>query len=279
MSKIKVLKVTKNSIRSESIFLELFKNLDLIFIIFKRDFISNYKQTLLGPLWIVLNPLITSFVFTIIFSKVANISTDKLPPFIFYFSALTIWNFFQSNITQISVFYIYSSNYFRKLYFPRLIIPISYILNNSVRFLIQFFILLLFCFFIYDLRLSFNFLSFFIFFFLYLYCMFFCLGIGLILNSFTFIYRDLSYIISFALTIWMYLSPVVYPISQAPPKLKLLLSLNPVTMIIELFRYSLFRIGTFNLKLIILNVILLIIIFIIGILMLIRTEKNFIDTV
>jgi lipopolysaccharide transport system permease protein len=151
-----LIKITNVKIRDNFLFFELYKYKNLILIIFKREFISTYKQTLLGPLWIVLNPIITSFVFTIIFSKVGKISTDQIPPFIFYFSALTIWNYFQNNLNQISTFYITSSSYFRKIYFPRLVIPFTNLLNNSVRFLIQFCVLIAFCCLVYDVKLLIN---------------------------------------------------------------------------------------------------------------------------
>lgn len=275
----KLFKITKNNIRSTSFFLELIKFRGLILIIFKREFMSTYKQTFLGPLWIVLNPIITSFVFVIIFNRVGKVSTDNIPPFIFYFSALTVWNYFQNNLIQISSFYLTSAGYFRKLYFPRLIIPFSYLLNNSVRFLIQFFILILFCYLIYDVKLVFNFITLTIIIFVYFYCSLFSLGLGLIINSFTYKFRDLSYLTNYALSIWMYLSPVVYPISQAPLKLKVILSLNPITPIIELFRYSIFGYGSFSIFLIISSITFLIFVLILGIFMFIKTEKNFIDTV
>jgi len=275
----KLFKITNNNIRNISVFLELFKFRSLILIIFQREFLSTYKQTILGPLWIILNPIITSFVFVVIFSKVGNISTDNIPPFLFYFSALTIWNYFQNNLIQISSFYIASASYFRKLYFPRLIIPFSYLLNNSVRFLIQFFILILFCYLIYDVKLIFNFQTAAIIVFVYLYCSLFCLGLGLILNSFTYKFRDLTYLTTYALSVWMFLSPVVYPISQAPLKLKIILSLNPITPIIELFRYSIFGYGSFSIFSIMVSIIFLLFFLTLGIFMFTKTEKDFIDTV
>jgi lipopolysaccharide transport system permease protein len=271
--------ISSIKIRNISLLSELLQYRKLIFIIFKREFISSYKQTLLGPMWIILNPLITSFVFTIIFTKIAKISTDQIPPFIFYFSGLTIWNLFQNNIIQISNFYNTSQSYFRKIYFPRLIIPLSYLLNNSLRFLIQFFILLIFIYFVYDLKLVINFFSILTILFVYLYCQFFSIGLGLIINSFTFIYKDFNYFIGYGMTVWMYLSPIIYPISQSSQKLKIILLINPITPIIELFRFSLFDVGTVNKNSIILSLFFLISIFIIGLISFVKTEKNFIDSV
>jgi lipopolysaccharide transport system permease protein len=274
-------KIIINSIkiRNISLFLELLQYRKLILIIFRREFISSYKQTVLGPLWIVLNPLITSFVFTLIFSNIAKISTDQIPPFLFFFSGLTIWSLFQNNIIQISSFYISSASYFKKLYFPRLVIPFSYLLNNTIRFVIQFAILLLFIYVIYDFKLVLNFYSFLLILFVFIYCQLFCLGLGLIINTFTYKYRDLNYLTTYAMTIWMYLSPIAYPVSQAPAKLQLILLLNPITPIIELFRYSLFNIGLINKTSIIVSLVSLFSVLFIGIFLFIKTEKNFIDNV
>jgi lipopolysaccharide transport system permease protein len=274
-----LIKITNVKIRDNFLFFELYKYKNLILIIFKREFISTYKQTLLGPLWIVLNPIITSFVFTIIFSKVGKISTDQIPPFIFYFSALTIWNYFQNNLNQISTFYITSSSYFRKIYFPRLVIPFTNLLNNSVRFLIQFCVLIAFCCLVYDVKLLINLKSILIIFFLYFYCSIFSLGLGLLINGFTYKYRDLSYLTNYFLTIWLYLSPIAYPISQAPHKLKIILLLNPITSIIELFRFSLFGVGTFDLMSISFSIFFLLFFFILGVFVFLKTERNFIDLV
>lgn len=274
-----IIKITKNSIRNVSIFSELFHYRKLIFIIFNRDFKSNYKQTLLGPLWVVLNPVITSLVFTVVFSRVGKISTDTIEPFLFYFSALVVWNSFQSNTIQISNFYNASAEYFKKLYFPRLIIPMSYLLNNSIRFLIQFLILLFLCYLVFDVKISINLISLCGLIFIYAYCSLFALGIGLILNSFSYIYKDLNYFITYGLTIWMYLSPIAYPVSQAPLKLKTVLFLNPMTPVIELFRFLIFGIGSHDITFLLYSSFVLLIILIIGILRFNKTEKNFIDVV
>jgi lipopolysaccharide transport system permease protein len=277
--KKEIIKITKDNIRNISIFSELFKYRKLIFIIFNRDFKSNYKQTLLGPLWVVLNPVITSLVFSIVFSKVGKISTDKIVPFLFYFSALTIWNLFQNNTIQISNFYNMSTEYFKKLYFPRLIVPLAYLLNNSIRFLIQFFILLIFCYFIYDIKVELNFLSLSGIIFIYFYCSLLSLGIGLIINSFSYIYKDLNYFIIYGLTVWMYLSPIAYPVSQAPLKLQTILFLNPMTSIIEFFRFIIFGIGSHEMTPLIISILIMLLILFLGFLSFIKTEKNFVDIV
>ena len=275
----KQLKINKDSIRNTSILLELYQYRRLIFIIFNRDFKSTYKQTLLGPLWIILNPIMTSLVFTVVFSKIGKISTDQIPPFLFYFSAITIWNLFQSNVMQISNFYNSNADNFKKLYFPRLVVPCSYLINNSIKFLIQISILLILCFFVYDVKNNLNFISIVSIIYVYFYCLLLSFGLGLILNSFTFWYKDINYLIVYGLTISMYLTPIAYPLSQAPLLLREFLVLNPLTSIVELFRYSIFGIGTIDYISILSSIAFLVLFLLVGVFAFTKTEKNFIDNV
>jgi len=275
----KQLKINKDSIRNTSILLELYQYRRLIFIIFNRDFKSTYKQTLLGPLWIILNPIMTSLVFTVVFSKIGKISTDQIPPFLFYFSAITIWNLFQNNVMQISNFYNLNADNFKKLYFPRLVVPCSYLINNSIKFLIQISILLILCFFVYDVKNNLNFISIVSIIYVYFYCLLLSFGLGLILNSFTFWYKDINYLIVYGLTISMYLTPIAYPLSQAPLLLREFLVLNPMTSIVELFRYSIFGIGTIDYISILSSITFLVLFLLVGVFAFIKTEKNFIDNV
>ena len=275
----KQLKINKDSIRNTSVLLELYQYRRLIFIIFNRDFKSTYKQTLLGPLWIILNPIMTSLVLTVVFSKIGKISTDQIPPFLFYLSALTIWNLFQSNVMQISNFYNSNADNFKKLYFPRLVVPCSYLINNSIKFLIQISILLIFCFFVYDVKNNLNFISIVSIIYVYFYCLLLSFGLGLILNSFTFWYKDIIYLIVYGLTISMYLTPIAYPLSQAPLLLREFLVLNPMTSIVELFRYSIFGIGTIDYISILSSIAFLVLFLLVGVFAFTKTEKNFIDNV
>jgi lipopolysaccharide transport system permease protein len=275
----KQLKINKDSIRNTSILLELYQYRRLIFIIFNRDFKSTYKQTLLGPLWIILNPIMTSLVFTVVFSKIGKISTDQIPPFLFYFSAITIWNLFQNNVMQISNFYNSNADNFKKLYFPRLVVPCSYLINNSIKFLIQISILLILCFFVYDVKNNLNFISIVSIIYVYFYCLLLSFGLGLILNSFTFWYKDINYLIVYGLTISMYLTPIAYPLSQAPLLLREFLVLNPMTSIVELFRYSIFGIGTIDYISILSSIAFLVLFLLVGVFAFTKTEKNFIDNV
>ena len=269
--------INKNSIRNESVISELFKNKALIYFFFKRDFITSYKQTIFGPVWIFINPIITSFVFTVVFGGIAKISTEGVPSFLFYFSALNIWLFFQNNTIQISNFFFAGSLFFKKIYFPRLVVPFSYLLNNSIKFIIHFLIFLLFNFLIFDFSLTFDFRSVIIIFLTYLYTLLFSLGIGLFLNSFTFKFRDINYFISYFFTVLMFLTPIAYPISAASEKIKFFLMINPMTTIIELYRFSLFGTGTFDFISIIYVIIVLILVLTLGIFFFKKSEKNFID--
>ena len=271
--------INKNSIRNRSIFSELFQNKSLIYFFFKRDFIESYKQTIFGPLWIFINPIITSFVFTIVFGGIAKIDTEGVPSFLFYFSALNIWLFFQNNTIQISNFFFTSSVYFRKIYFPRLVVPFSYILNNTIKFIIHFFIFILFNILIFDFSLVLNFKSLVIIILTFFYTLFLSLGIGLFLNSFTFKFRDINYFISYFFTMLMFLTPVAYPISAASEKIKIFLMINPMTTIIELFRFSLFGDGTFNFLSILYVILVLVLVLVLGIMFFKKSEKNFIDFV
>tara|TARA_X000000950_G_C13877116_1_gene645320 strand:+ start:1313 stop:2149 length:837 start_codon:yes stop_codon:yes gene_type:complete len=271
--------INKNSIRNKSIFSELYQSKSLIYFFFKRDFIESYKQTIFGPLWIFINPIITSFVFTIVFGGIAKISTEGVPQFLFYFSALNIWLFFQNNTIQISNFFFTSSVYFRKIYFPRLVVPFSFILNNTIKFIIHFLIFLLFNFLFFDFNLTLDLKSLIIILLIYFYTMFFSLGIGLFLNSFTFKFRDINYFISYFFTILMFLTPVAYPISAASEKIKFFLMINPMTTIIELFRFSLFGNGTFDFISVLYILTVLVFVLSLGILFFKKSEKNFIDFV
>ena len=271
--------INKNSIRNKSIFSELYQSKSLIYFFFKRDFIESYKQTIFGPLWIFINPIITSFVFTIVFGGIAKISTEGVPQFLFYFSALNIWLFFQNNTIQISNFFFTSSVYFRKIYFPRLVVPFSFILNNTIKFIIHFLIFLLFNFLFFDINLTLDLKSLIIILLIYFYTMFFSLGIGLFLNSFTFKFRDINYFISYFFTILMFLTPVAYPISAASEKIKFFLMINPMTTIIELFRFSLFGNGTFDFISVLYILTVLVFVLSLGILFFKKSEKNFIDFV
>lgn len=261
-------------------FRELWKYRDLIILFVKRDLKNSYKQTILGPLWIVINPFLSTFVFTVIFGVIANISTDGIPQFLFYMSGNILWSFFSSCLNRSSSTFLSNARMFGKVYFPRLVMPISGILYNSVTFIVQFamyFILILIYMFsganIHPNALALLLPI------LLLQTALFGTAIGLIITSVTTKYRDLNILVSFGVSLWMYLTPVVYPISQVPEKLRAILFLNPVAPIVETLRYAFLGSGTFEPIYLIISMVVTVLFLIIGIVVFNQVEKNFIDTV
>ena len=259
---------------------ELWQNLDLITLFVKRDFIAVYKQTILGPLWHIIKPLTSTFVFTIVFGKIANISTDGLPQFIFYMSGNIIWIFFSDVVQATSGTFINNAGIFGKVYFPRLTVPISIFISKFISFIIQFifFLLLLFYFKINGADIN---ISYFVLFFplLFINLGFISIGIGIIVSALTTRYRDLQVLISFGLSLLMYASPVVYPLSTVPDKFRIFILLNPITPIIEFFRYALFGVGICEIYHLIYSFSFGIIVLLIGIGIFNKIDKTFMDTI
>tara|TARA_Y100001970_G_C14234975_1_gene861259 strand:+ start:1956 stop:2813 length:858 start_codon:yes stop_codon:yes gene_type:complete len=259
---------------------ELWHNLDLITLFVKRDFIAVYKQTILGPLWHIIKPLISTFVFTVVFGKIANISTDGLPQFIFYMSGNIIWIFFSDVVQATSGTFINNAGIFGKVYFPRLTVPISIFISKFISFTIQFifFLLLLFYFKINNSDIE---ISYFVLYLplLFINLGFISVGIGVIVSALTTRYRDLQVLISFGLSLLMYASPVVYPLSTVPEKFRTFVLLNPITPIIEFFRYALFGVGICEINHMIYSFSFGIIIILIGIGIFNKIDKTFMDTI
>ena len=259
---------------------ELWKYRDLILLFVKRDLKNSYKQTILGPLWIVINPFLSTFVFTVIFGIIANISTDGMPQFLFYMSGNILWSFFSNCLNRSSSTFLGNARMFGKVYFPRLVMPIAGILYNSVTFIVQFtmyFILVLIYMFA-GANVQPNLLAL-LMPILLLQTALFGTAIGLIITSVTTKYRDLNILVSFGVSLWMYLTPVVYPISQVPEKLRTILFLNPVAPIVETLRYAFLGSGTFEPVYLIISMVVTALFLIIGIVVFNQVEKNFIDTV
>ncbi|MGN1032220.1 MAG: ABC transporter permease, partial [Intestinibacter sp.] len=238
-------------IRSEDSFFklnlkEILEYRDLIFLLTKKNFTTMYKQTILGPLWIVINPLLTTTMFTIIFGYIASIPTDSVPQFIFYMAGNIIWVYFSSCLSQISSTFLTNAAIFGKVYFPRLVLPISVIFTKLIDFTVQLAIFVLFIIlFMYkganiavDTRVV-------LFPLLIVQVAALALGVGVIISSLTTKYRDLNVLVGFGLQLWMYATPIVYPSSQIGGKLYTLLMLNPIVPIVEAFRYAFTGHGTF----------------------------------
>ena len=258
---------------------ELWGYKDLVILFVKRDFKTLYKQTVLGPLWIVINPLLTTFIQMLVFGGIAKLSTDGTPQFIFYLAGNAIWLYFSSSFTKIANTFINNSTVFGKVYFPRLVSPISVTISGLVTFFVQFCIFIIGIFYyasqgtilpnLYILLLP----------ILLLEIAMLSLGCGIIVSSLTTKYRDLSILVTFGVQLWMYGSAIIFPVSSLSPKLASILMLNPVVPVVETFRYAFTGNGTFSLFYLIISFVVTIVILIIGILVFNRVEKTFMDTI
>ncbi len=260
---------------------EVLKYKDLLFMLIKRDFVSVYKQTILGPLWFLVQPVITSITFSIIFGNLAGISTDGLPKILFYMAGVTCWGYFASCLTQTSSVFRDNQAIFGKVYFPRLVVPLSIVISNLFKFAIQFllFIVILFYFIIFEnLNIDFNIAS-----LLFPVLVFLlagiALGFGLIVTSLTTKYRDLIFLLSFGIQLLMYLTPVIYPLSSLSDNVQSWMLLNPITPIIEAFKYGFLGKGVFDWGYLVYSFLFMVIIIVLGMIIFNKTEKNFMDTV
>lgn len=252
---------------------------DLLMLFVRRDIVATYKQTILGPFWFFISPIITVITFTFVFHSIAKISTDRIPAPLFYLTGTTMWNYFQNCLTGTSSTFLTNASIFGKVYFPRIISPLSLIISNLVKLLIQLVILLFFW--IYYLSEGLISPTFEIIYFpiLVLSMAILSLGAGIIISSLTTKYRDLSYFISFGVSLLMYATPVIYPVSAIPDNYMTLFELNPVAPIIEAFRYGLTGSGTFSFSGILYSLLFGMVTLFIGILLFNRVERNFMDTV
>ena len=220
---------------------------DLLILLVRRDFVSFYKQTILGPLWFFIQPLITTLMFTLIFGKMGGFSTDELPQPLFYMAGITAWNYFADCLTKTSGVFTGNAGLFGKVYFPRLIIPISIVVSNIIRFavqLIMFFIIMG----IYYYKGAHFHITWAIALFPLLVVLMALMGLGggMIISSWTTKYRDLAFLFAFAVQLLMYATTVIYPLSSAPIKYRWLIRLNPMTPLIETFRYGFLGKGSFS---------------------------------
>ena len=259
---------------------------DLLLMFVKRDFISFYKQTILGPLWFFIQPIFTTLVFTFVFGNLAGISTDGLPMQLFYLTGITCWNYFSDCITKTSTVFKDNANIFGKVYFPRLIMPLSIVVSNLVRFGVQMLLLIIMMiyFHLYPSEgTSFHITSAILLFpFLVVLMAFLGLGLGLIITAMTTKYKDLTFLVTFGVQLLMYGTTVIYPLSEARLKYKEMsywIELNPMTGIIEAFRYAFLGKGECDFWSISYSTIVTLVIVFLGILIFNKTEKNFVDTI
>ncbi len=246
----------------------------------KRDFVSFYKQTVLGPLWFFIQPIFTTIVFTFVFGRLAGISTDGLPQYLFYLSGITSWNYFSDCLTKTSTVFRDNASIFGKVYFPRLIMPLSIVVSNLVRFGVQFLLFLAMMLYFHMKGADFE-VTYAIFFFplLIILMALLGLGMGLIITAITTKYKDLTFLVTFGVQLMMYGTTVIYPLSAAPKEYKYLIELNPMTGIIEGFRSAFLGKGEFTFWSIGYSAIFTVIVLFLGILIFNKTEKNFVDTI
>ena len=253
---------------------------DLITLFVRRDFVSTYKQTILGPLWYIIQPLITTLVFTVIFGNIANLPTDGLPRFIFYMSGTVIWTYFAGCLKKTSNTFAANAGLFGKVYFPRLAIPVADLISNLITFAIQFALFL-------------SFLAYFILsgsdvhvttWALLLPVLIFLmaglgLGLGIIISSLTTKYRDLRYLVGFGIQLWMYATPVIYPASTIPDEWQWVLNVNPIAPVVEVFRYAFLGAGSPSWGGLAYSFAFMLVVLTIGVLVFNRVESTFMDTV
>lgn len=259
---------------------EVIKYRDLVWLFVKRSFTAQYKQTILGPLWFIINPLITSLISTIVFGNIAGLESDGVPYFLFYLCGYTLWNYFSSCVSTTSSTFTANASIMGKVYFPRLTMPISSVIfagiNMMVVFILSIVTMLVYNIQGYDIHTSWTIILIPI---LMVQTAVLGLGVGIIVSSLTTKYRDLVILVSFGLSLWMYLTPVVYPMTQITGKLKTVILLNPMSAIIQNYKYALLGIGSFEAVYWIISMIVTIIIFFIGVLLFNRVEQTFMDTV
>ena len=265
-------------------FKEIWRYRDLLFLFVKRDIVTLYKQTILGPLWYLIQPLFTSVIFTLIFNNLGQIKTGSIPPFLFNLAGITAWNYFRDCLNNTSSTFTKNQNIFGKVYFPRVILQMSITISNLLKFGIQLLIFIGFFVYYYTTGYELSINSNIILFPVYVVIMAMLgLGLGMIFSSLTTKYRDITVLLTFAVQLLMYVSAVPYPMSEAkakfPPLVAKIVEYNPLTQIMEGFRYMLLDIGEFNLTKFLYTLGISLFIFLIGLVIFNRTEKSFIDTV
>ena len=218
---------------------ELFSYKDLILLFVKRNYVTKYKQTILGPLWLIISPLMTTLMFVVVFGNIAGLSTDGTPQIAFYMAGNVVWAYFAACVNQTSNTFVSNANVFGKVYFPRMVVPISTVLTGMLDFLVQFVLFLIILLFltVTGISISIN-MWVLVTPVLVLQLALLGMGVGIIVSSLTTKYRDLAILVTFGVQLWMYASPVVYSVTQIPERYRFLYLLNPVSPIITMFRYA-----------------------------------------
>lgn len=258
---------------------EVWRYKDLVYMFVKRDFVSGFKQTILGPLWFFINPIFTTIVFVFVFGNIAKLSTDGIPQVLFYLAGITLWNYFSSCLTGTSNIFTANASIFGKVYFPRLVMPITIVISNLMKFGVQFILFLAVWIFyfskgqiqpnIWILATP----------FLIVLMAIFALGVGMIFSALTTKYRDLQMLLTFGVSLMMYATPVIYPVSSITGVWKKLTYYNPLTGIFECFKYGWMGSGEFTLEMLLISTGIILVLLVIGTVTFNKVEKSFMDTV
>ena len=252
---------------------------DLVYMFVKRDFVSSFKQTILGPLWFFINPIFTTVVYLIVFGNIANLSTDGAPKILFYLAGVTLWNYFSSSLGGTSNVFVGNAGIFGKVYFPRLVMPITIVISNLMRFGVQFLLfLVVFFYYWYKGEVAPNWWVLFTPIFILMMSLF-ALGVGMIFSSLTTKYRDLSMLLTFGISLYMYATPVIYPTSMLSAKIQPYAKYNPLTGIFEGFKYAWMGVGEFHPIMLVYSSVIILILLAIGTVIFNKVEKGFMDTV
>ncbi len=259
---------------------ELWQARDLILLFVRRDFVAGYKQTILGPLWYLLQPLLTTITFTVIFGRVARLPTDGLPDFLFYLSGTVVWSYFAACLTKTSDTFVANAGLFGKVYFPRLSVPVSILISNLIAFTIQFglFLAFLFSFWVQGADVHPN-VGVLLLPVLLLMMAGLGLGFGIIVSSMTTRYRDLRYLVAFGVQLLMYATPVIYPASSVPERFRPLIQANPMTPIVEAFRAAFLGAGSVSVGSLLYSAGFMVAVLFVGLVLFNRVEQTFMDTV
>lgn len=252
---------------------------DLVYMFVKRDFVSSFKQTILGPLWFFINPIFTTVVYLIVFGNIANLSTDGAPKILFYLAGVTLWNYFSSSLGGTSNVFVGNASIFGKVYFPRLVMPITIVISNLMRLGVQFLLFLaVFLYYWYLGQVTPNWWVLFTPIFILMMSLF-ALGVGMIFSSLTTKYRDLSMLLTFGISLYMYATPVIYPTSMLSARIQPYAKFNPLTGIFEGFKYAWMGVGEFHPIMLVYSTVIILLLLAIGTVIFNKVEKGFMDTV
>lgn len=258
---------------------EVWRYKDLIYMFVKRDFISSFKQTILGPIWFFINPILTTFTYLIIFGKIAKLPTDGAPQILFYLAGVTLWNYFSGALIGTSNTFSGNASIFGKVYFPRLVTPISIVISNLMRLSVQFLLFVIVWAYYFakgDIHPNLWILATPL---LVVLMAIFALGVGMIFSALTTKYKDLVMLLGFGISLFMYATPVIYPVSSLPGYFKTLAYYNPLTGIFECFKYGWMGVGEFSPLMLGISTVIIVALLAVGVVIFNKVEKTFMDTV